>query len=254
MKVTATFGLCSPNPRTGKNWSLFTFWLARQFRSSRLFTRSGKMVKSKSKRRSGYSSSSASKKSLQLALKSRGMAKGSSKKGLDSAPISEEWGKAAKTVTRNGKVLVKTGIKAYKVARAAKKTFQKGWKGHQKVLKGFAKTGAITYPGTHYMGPGNQLDMGPPRSYADTLAYVHDHQYSQLEKKGVDVYFTFNKADAELLKKVSPTKTSLAPLYYAMTAKRVLPVENTPVQSVPPYAVKYKLSPLNTPGAKAWKV
>lgn len=60
--------------------------------------------------------------------------------------------------------------------------------------------GRATWPGHKYLGPGNRMDLGEPTTYADHMAYEHDMRYGELQKKGVNPYFTWNEADREMVR------------------------------------------------------
>jgi len=87
-------------------------------------------------------------------------------------------------------------------------------------LTGVTK-GKWMYPGSRYIGPGNRLNEGKPLSYHDRLAYQHDHQYSFLQSKNINPYFTFNEADREMLSKVDTTNDEGMAEWLGMSAKRV---------------------------------
>lgn len=97
--------------------------------------------------------------------------------------------------------------------------------------------GGWLYPGSHYIGPGNPIGKGEPApvSAMDNLARTHDYQYSQLMEKGVDPYFTYNRADEELVQKADLTTAQGWALYIGMTLKKVLPSDYTSVDPVPPF-------------------
>jgi Phospholipase A2-like domain len=60
---------------------------------------------------------------------------------------------------------------------------------------GIKKHKGYTLPGYNYLGPGNDLNNGPPTSHEDFVAQDHDYDYQDLESRGVDPYFTFSEAD-----------------------------------------------------------
>ncbi|MER4872250.1 hypothetical protein J9B33_26940, partial [Klebsiella pneumoniae] len=64
-----------------------------------------------------------------------------------------------------------------------------------------SKPGALSFtlPGTHYVGPGNDLESGPPTSALDAEARIHDIRYAQLQDLGIDPYTHYTAADQELL-------------------------------------------------------
>lgn len=59
-------------------------------------------------------------------------------------------------------------------------------------------------PGYRYLGPGNDLDRGEPTNENDRTAQTHDIGYTELEKEGVDPYWTYNDADETFLKELKP--------------------------------------------------
>nr|AAX83877.2 VP1 [Human parvovirus B19] len=61
---------------------------------------------------------------------------------------------------------------------------------------------SIQLPGTNYVGPGNELQAGPPQSAVDSAARIHDFRYSQLAKLGINPYTYWTVADEELLKNI----------------------------------------------------
>jgi hypothetical protein len=75
---------------------------------------------------------------------------------------------------------------------------------------GFWKRGAKgegwTYPGTKYLGPGNQMNKGLPTSYVDAAARDHDLEYANYLKRGVKpkrLYSGYSDADSRLLKRTN---------------------------------------------------
>lgn len=101
------------------------------------------------------------------------------------------------------------------------------------------RTGAITFPGSRYIGPGNKLNEGRPTSYADRLAYVHDHQYAELQRKGVNPYTTFNMADRQMLAQNRVNTVEGAAVALGIGAKKIFKADYTPVSSVPSWEQKY---------------
>lgn len=59
-------------------------------------------------------------------------------------------------------------------------------------------------PGYRYLGPGNDLDRGEPTNENDKTAQTHDIGYTELEKEGVNPYWTYNDADETFLKELKP--------------------------------------------------
>lgn len=99
------------------------------------------------------------------------------------------------------------------------------------------------YPGSRYIGPGNPNNNGKPTSYSDELAYVHDHQYSYLQRLGVNPYTTFNQADREMLANVDTTKPGGWAIYLGINAKRIFPNDDTPVPKIPSWDQLYGDAP-----------
>ena len=164
---------------------------------------------------------------------------------------SNKWRKkkeGTRRLARKGKRAYRKASDIYKVYKAGKYTVKKGLKNSPQVALKYMKTGAMTYPGSRYIGPGNKLDMGRPKTYGDHLAYIHDHQYDELLKKGANPYGTFNRADRQLLKKADPRKKDQAPVYWGMQLKKLFQKKNMKhkVSTPAPYHVKYASSPKNT--------
>lgn len=107
------------------------------------------------------------------------------------------------------------------------------------VYDNWKRTGAITYPGSRYIGPGNKLDEGEPLTYHDRLAYVHDHQYDELMKKGINPYFTFNEADKQMLRDADFRTVQGAAVALGIGAKRVFRRDKTKVSQPQSWEVKY---------------
>lgn len=107
------------------------------------------------------------------------------------------------------------------------------------VLSGLAGNG-WHYPGSHYIGPGTPIGPGiesAPVNAMDNLARIHDYQYSQLQEKGVDPYWTFNEADRQMLKGVDLTTPEGWAIYIGIGLKQILPDDHTSVDPVPPFGV-----------------
>lgn len=110
-----------------------------------------------------------------------------------------------------------------------------------KMVRTYWSTGAVTYPETRYIGPGNTLDEGEPLNEWDNLAYVHDVQYSELIAKGVNPYLTFNNADRLMLHELKQNMDLRAGHYGAavwagINAKKIFPNDDTPVSYVLPWS------------------
>jgi len=68
---------------------------------------------------------------------------------------------------------------------------------HASITAPRKKTG-FTWPGTRYLGPRNELHVGPPVDIGDARALIHDHFYDRLMKESgaeLPVYLTYNAAD-----------------------------------------------------------
>ena len=103
--------------------------------------------------------------------------------------------------------------------------------------------GKWMYPGVNYIGPGNKLNEGKPVSYHDRLAYIHDHQYDYLQKKGVNPYFTFNEADREMLKHVDTTNDEGMAEWLGMNAKRIFKSNRVAVPKIRSWEEMYGKAP-----------
>lgn len=102
-------------------------------------------------------------------------------------------------------------------------------------LIGSAIAGPIKgYPGSNYIGPGTDLTQNlQPTSQMDDLARIHDFQYSQLEAKGVNPYFTFNLADRYMLAHADLTTAEGWAIYIGIGMKQIFPDDLTGVDPVP---------------------
>lgn len=63
------------------------------------------------------------------------------------------------------------------------------------------RKGGWTLPGYEYLGPFNDVDGPEPTDELDTLAKIHDQQYEDLQKAGINPYTTYNYADQQMLEK-----------------------------------------------------
>jgi hypothetical protein len=61
----------------------------------------------------------------------------------------------------------------------------------------------LTLPGYKYLGPGNKLNKGKPRSKADAVAKAHDIEYEKLLQLGKNPYTNWNKADEKFMNNVN---------------------------------------------------
>lgn len=193
------------------------------------------------------------KKLAMQAGSSSGVSRSGGMKALNTVHLGVQNLKKHKKLFVTGKGAIKKAKDVFLTVRAAKKSFKKGVTNMPKVAANYGRTGAMQYPGSRYIGPGNALDMGPPKHKGDWIAYQHDHMYDELQKKGVDPYWTFNKADEWALKAADPKDPKQAPVYWGMIAKKTLPKDKTPVKKVPDYHVKYAKSKLNKPKGKEAK-
>lgn len=66
----------------------------------------------------------------------------------------------------------------------------------------FIKKRGLTAPGYKYLGPFNSLDKGEPVNKSDKAALKHDKAYGELQRRGVNPYFTYNDADEEFIDEV----------------------------------------------------
>lgn len=53
----------------------------------------------------------------------------------------------------------------------------------------------LALPGYNYLGPGNDLNNGPPTDRNDAIAQDHDYDYRDLQDAGVNPYTTYSEAD-----------------------------------------------------------
>jgi len=162
-------------------------------------------------------------------------------------------GRRLKNATRKWipRKMYDAGLRAKALATVARKMRQnfRPW-----LLTGVRK-GKWMYPGVNYIGPGNKLNEGKPVSYHDRLAYVHDHQYDYLQRKGVNPYFTFNEADRQMLRNVDTRNDQGMAEWLGMNAKRVFKSDRTSVPNIPSWESKYGnvTSEVSRPRRKAWR-
>lgn len=77
-----------------------------------------------------------------------------------------------------------------------------------KFLKNGAKGKGWLFPGSKYIGPGNEMNKGLPTSSSDAAARDHDLEYGNYLKRGVKpkhLYKGFSDADERLIKRTKPT-------------------------------------------------
>ena len=61
----------------------------------------------------------------------------------------------------------------------------------------------LTLPGYNYLGPFNKLNKGPPRSYNDLIAAIHDDHYDDIQNEGGNPYTMYNDADENAFERFS---------------------------------------------------
>lgn len=140
---------------------------------------------------------------------------------------------------RAKKYVPKRLVDNYKRIRALKTVVSKMKRNAVPWLVTGITKGKWMYPGVNYIGPGNKLNEGKPVSYHDRLAYVHDHQYDYLQKKGINPYFTFNEADREMIRNVDTRNDEGMAEWIGMNAKRIFKSNREPVPVIQPWEVKY---------------
>ena len=97
-----------------------------------------------------------------------------------------------------------------------------------KAIGGAARGKGFVLPGSKYIGPGNPMNRGSPKSKADALAYQHDVDYADYLKAGVKkkhLYTGYSDADARLMKeskKHLADDPSAIATYAGMGAKKLL--------------------------------
>lgn len=80
-------------------------------------------------------------------------------------------------------------------------------------------------PGSKYIGPGNDMDLGKPVDKDDAAAYEHDKEYDRYLKMGYkkkDVYLGYSDADERLLKKTDYTTPGGIAIQLGIGAKKKL--------------------------------
>ncbi len=135
--------------------------------------------------------------------------------------------KKAKTVGKTVKAGAKTAVKGAKVGAAVAGVvadLHNPIKMGKVVVDGVRGKGWV-YPGSKYIGPGNEMDLGKPKSSADAAAYEHDVAYGNYLDKGVSkkkLYLGFSKADQKLMDKSDLTTTHGVATYGGMALKKGL--------------------------------
>lgn len=80
-------------------------------------------------------------------------------------------------------------------------------------------------PGSKYIGPGNRMNKGKPRSAADAAALQHDKDYDEMIKSGIKpskVYTRFSDADQRLMNRSDITTADGLATYVGMAGKKAL--------------------------------
>ena len=95
-----------------------------------------------------------------------------------------------------------------------------------KVALRAARGKGVVYPGSAYIGPGNEIKSGGKRatSGADRAAYQHDLDYGKLLDRGVGarrLYTGYSAADSRLMKRVDPTTEAGMAVYLGIGAKKL---------------------------------
>lgn len=151
----------------------------------------------------------------------------------------EKRGTARKASSSTVSKAVRGAVKGVKMANAFRTLINKTGKNAPGIMQKAVSGKGLTYPGTRYIGPGNKLNEGKPKSKADRAAYVHDHEYDQLLKKGVNPYTTFNRADRKMIKNADLTTDEGLALWLGMNAKRIFRRDSTELDKVEPWEAKY---------------
>lgn len=58
--------------------------------------------------------------------------------------------------------------------------------------------------GYDFLGPGNEVLYNVPRNYNDVIAKLHDVAYGELQRRGINPYITFSKADQHFIDNLKP--------------------------------------------------
>lgn len=88
-----------------------------------------------------------------------------------------------------------------------------------------ARGKGFVFPGSKYIGPGNEMNKGAPTSQADANAFQHDVDYDEYIKKGVskkNVYLGYSDADERLLKKTKANTAAGFAVNVGMMGKKLL--------------------------------
>lgn len=68
------------------------------------------------------------------------------------------------------------------------------------------KNRGFVLPGYNYLGPGNDLDNGPPTKRSDFFAKLHDIEYDKIEKQGLHPKWIYSKADDDFIENIAQEK------------------------------------------------
>jgi hypothetical protein len=98
-----------------------------------------------------------------------------------------------------------------------------------KVVTDAARGKGIVLPGSKYIGPGNSMKKGTPKTKADADAYQHDIDYDNYIKSGKvsanKVYTRYSDADDRLRKKAGKNAhkdPNAMAAYLGMSGKKLL--------------------------------
>lgn len=108
-----------------------------------------------------------------------------------------------------------------KMGGAAVAAIHHGLKNTPKVLAHYKKTGALTYPGSRYIGPGNTMFEGRPVSQGDKVAFKHDQMYGNYQAQGLKPHKYYNDSDRWARKKANKKTVHGMAVYLGMTAKKL---------------------------------
>ena len=123
-----------------------------------------------------------------------------------------------KKVGKGAVKTVKVGVAATKLAASVANPINK-----VKFLRQGIKGEGWVLPGSKYIGPGNRLDLGKPKSSADAAAFKHDLAYDRYLKQGHSkkkVYAGYSDADHRLMKESDVTTPHGLATYLGMLPKK----------------------------------
>ena len=132
----------------------------------------------------------------------------------------------SKKLGRKFKKGIKKVIKGAKIGFAGVRLAQKITNPYNIAKMGInaARGKGLVLPGSRYIGPGNSLNAGTPRSSADRAARQHDRDYDNLLKKGVKskkLYLGYSEADSRLMKRSDVTTPDGLATYSGMGIKKL---------------------------------